>query len=298
MKVYSNGIYLPWQLLHSPQSRGEAPDETQFWGNKYILGVIPIGPDREHCGRLPGLMTLDEKNPILYAHYWQPLGHASGATSEADNPAPKVEVDSVSRLGEMFGEIVRKTLGNEVQVVRSKPEFKDRLTGDLRNLAVLWTFTHGHSGDIVVQTQGKSIIAKEPGGQRLSFSENDSISALEIKIATVDKASGPFFGSRPFVFLNGCETGTQGARGTTDFSLPGVFLMRGARGVIATEAPVWDFFGYNFGALFLEKLAAGNDAGEAMLATRLEFVKQSRNPLGLLYTYYGNPAVRIKKPGT
>jgi hypothetical protein len=39
------------------------------------------------------------------------------------------------------------------------------------------------------------------------------------------------------------------------------------------------------------------DAGEAILKTRREFLEKSKNPLGLLYSYYGNPAARIVQAG-
>jgi hypothetical protein len=73
--------------------------------------------------------------------------------------------------------------------------------------------------------------------------------------------------------------------------------MRGARGVVATEAPIWDLFAYHFAELFLDKMADGSDVGTAMLATRRTFLEDSKNPLGLLYSYYGNPSVRIRGPG-
>ena len=294
--IYADSIYLPWQLLHASQPDGEARDPAQFWGNKYILGVIPIDTERD-CGRLPGAMTLSGKDAILYAHYWQPISDPDqDPTANNNNSQIKAGSDVVSRLGEMFGKIVTKTLGGGVRTVHDKSEFKDRLKKDRRDLLILLTFTHGHSGDTVLDIPGKPpVTAPQLAGQRIDFSLSDFISAYEIKTETIDRASVPFFAGRPFVFLNGCETGTQGARGTTDLSLPGFFLIRGGRGVVATEAPVWDIFGYNFGALFLEKLAAGNDVGEAMLATRREFLKESKNPLGLLYSYYGNPAVRFNQ---
>jgi hypothetical protein len=292
--IYANATYLPWQLLHAKQPEGEAPDPAQFWGNKYILGVIPVDAERG-CGRLPGAMQLPTENGVLYAHYWQsPPDPQRQQPGNAMNPGQStVAGDTVSRLGEMFGRVVTDKLGGGVSIVRNKSDFKERLKASRRDLLILWSFTHGHSGDSFAPMAGTPIVTSELAGQRLDFSQSDSISSYEIKTATIDKTSPLFFAGRPFVFLNGCETGTQGARGTTDLSLPGVFLLRGARGVVATEAPVWDLFGYHFGALFLEKLATGMDAGDAMLETRRDFLRTSRNPFGLLYSYYGNPAVRI-----
>jgi hypothetical protein len=297
--IYTESIYLPWQLLHAKQSDGDAPDPTQFWGNKYILGVIPTDAERG-CGRLPGEMKLPAKNAVLYAHYWQALPDQKNQQSDSGIGPITVNSgrDAVSRLGEMFGRVVSDTLGGSVSIVRNKLDFKSRLKASRRDLLIFWSFTHGHSGDTFLALPGRPIVGSELAGQRLDFSQSEFISAYELKTETIDEMSPLFFAARPFVFLNGCETGTQGARGTTDLSLPGIFLMRGARGVVATEAPIWDLFGYNFGVLFLSKLTAGLEAGEAMLATRREFLNESKNPLGLLYTYYGNPAVRLARPRT
>jgi hypothetical protein len=63
---------------------------------------------------------------------------------------------------------------------------------------------------------------------------------------------------------------------------------------VATEAIIWDSFAYSFGEAFLHNIALGTmDAGEAMLAARRQFMSESNNPLGLLYSYYGNASVRI-----
>jgi len=120
--------------------------------------------------------------------------------------------------------------------------------------------------------------------------------AYEIDHAMIRDEDPQFFVQRPFIFLNGCETGTQGSRGTTELSLPGIFIAGGVPGVVATEAETSDGFGYDFAESFLNKLSDGGmDAGEAMLETRRELLRNSNNPFGLLYSYYGNAAVRFVK---
>jgi len=264
-------------------------------------------------------MELPPTNAVLYAHYWQLISgepsvpaekkgaDADAATTISNNqPAvstpqvPREEAlvaDRVSQMGDRFRSELRDAIGDEVQVARSKQEFLERLKAGGSNLLLLWSFTHGHSGDTIDTFNGKTLVMSEVGGQRLSFSETNFLAAQQLKTETIVQSGNYYFSSRPFVFLNGCETGTQGARATTDHSLPGIFLIRGARGVVATEAPIWDLFGYAFGATFLEKLMTGVDAGVAMLETRREFMQENRNPFGLLYSFYGNPAVRIAKPG-
>lgn len=108
--------------------------------------------------------------------------------------------------------------------MHDKEEFKKRLRADRRDLQILWSFTHGHSGDVIaeVKTQvGTAVVnATEIAGQRLDFSFTESITAHEIELETIqdeEKDEEPqFFTRRRFVFLNGCETGTEGTRGMTE----------------------------------------------------------------------------------
>jgi hypothetical protein len=292
--IYTNAIYLPWQLLHTVESDDSKPDAGEFWGNKYILGVIPADKGRG-CGPLPGPMRQPKKDEVLYAHYWQEVPRPK-ADGKSENVPSKV-----SLMGERLGTVLGEAFPNGVNVVNRKDTFKTRLKGDRKHLQVLWTFIHGHSGQVAGEVKTPDgtvpVNVQEIAGQRLDFSQAEFIAVHEIDMETIAK-DPPFFVDRPFVFLNGCETGTEGTRGTTELSLPGVFISRGARGVVATEAPVWDDFGYNFGETFLQKLVAGDmDAGQAMLATRREYLHDYNNPLGLLYSYYGNAAARFPASG-
>ena len=194
-------------------------------------------------------------------------------------------------------------MGN-MNKVHEKKGFWKQVNEDRRKLKILWTFTHGHSGteNLRVPTQtgpnpSADIVAKDPAGQRIDFSSvrSESMSANELALGTVpEEDEFNFFDGRPFVFLNGCETGTEGSEGTTGLSFPGVFIRSGARAAVVTEAIVWDSFAYYFGETFLRNISSGAmDAGEAMLHTRRQLLSDSNNPLGLLYSYYGPASVRI-----
>jgi hypothetical protein len=106
----------------------------------------------------------------------------------------------------------------------------------------------------------------------------------------------PFFTLRPIGFLNGCETGTMGGSdrqfGGTPFQ--SIFLSRGARAVVVTEAPIWWYFGYAMGVEYLDNLKAGKDASEALYEARRDFL-DGKNPFGLLYSLYGNGGARLKR---
>jgi hypothetical protein len=92
--------------------------------------------------------------------------------------------------------------------------------------------------------------------------------------------------------MNGCETGTGGSAPTTDDYFPGVWLKLGARGVLATDAPVWRCSTSCFMTSFLKGLKEGGFAARTVRSLRANFLAHN-NPTGLLYGYYGNPAVRL-----
>jgi hypothetical protein len=306
VQIYTPSIYLPWQLLHAIQADGTDPDPSEFWGHEYILGVNPGGhissanPEgQSRCGRMPGAMNQPEKSEVLYAHYFQ-------------EPFADKDPDNVSAMGKRFAPVLHNAfVDDDIVIVRAKRAFRMQLFDDRRYMKILWTFTHGHSGTecatlkVAEKNPDKKdasdekklpVCLREINGQRIIFSEAeaDFVSNKELDMVLITKEDGPFFVKKPFVFLNGCETGTQGSGGTTQLSFAGIFINRGARAVIATEAVVWDWFGYGFGQEFLKRLSPGtSDAGEALLATRIHFWNKSNNPLGLLYSYYGNPFVRF-----
>ena len=102
------------------------------------------------------------------------------------------------------------------------------------------------------------------------------------------------------MFLDACETGLSpqividdpDVTGTAR-SFPTALLTAGARGVLVSESKVWDDFALFFGNALIEKLLSGKEVATSLLETRHQFLTNSNNPMGLLFSYYGNPDVRI-----
>jgi len=92
--------------------------------------------------------------------------------------------------------------------------------------------------------------------------------------------------SYPLAFLNAC--GTSKTIPTALTSFPKGFL-RTYRGVIGTETPIPDDFAAAFSAKFYARFVRGYSLGEALHRARWDFLQQSCNPLGILYTAYANP---------
>jgi CHAT domain-containing protein len=99
------------------------------------------------------------------------------------------------------------------------------------------------------------------------------------------------FVNRPFVFLNACGSATV-EHLSQSMSLPAGMLKFGARGVIATACTISDDFASAFANEFykrlLQKLLIERIAniGETLLETRLHFLTNYANPLGLAYGLY------------
>src|SRR5947209_13809310 len=68
---------------------------------------------------------------------------------------------------------------------------------------------------------------------------------------------------------------------------------RGARGVLATDFQVPDWFGAAFSEVLYQHLLSGMPIGETLLTTRRQFWTQQRNPLGLAYALYSPPSIKF-----
>jgi hypothetical protein len=105
------------------------------------------------------------------------------------------------------------------------------------------------------------------------------------------------FVHRPFVFLNACGSATPGHLLQT-LNFPTGVLNFGAGGVIATACTIPDNFASAFASELYKRLLkhdekgkegqhlVWSDIGEALLETRLYFLNEYNNPLGLAYGLY------------
>jgi CHAT domain-containing protein len=97
----------------------------------------------------------------------------------------------------------------------------------------------------------------------------------------------------PLVVLNACGTGIRDSRGS--FGFVWMFFECGGRGIIATECDIPDAFSAAFAENFYNRLLEGEMVGKALLETRLFFLNEHRNPLGLLYATYAAMETRLVK---
>jgi hypothetical protein len=102
-----------------------------------------------------------------------------------------------------------------------------------------------------------------------------------------------FFKSKPFVFLNMCES-AQVTPSLRD-SFIHFFLDRGAQCVIGTECPMTVEFAHPFAKQLLTGMLEGRPVGKVLIAARRRFLEQS-NPLGLAYSLFGSATACIEPP--
>jgi len=271
LRIESQGIYLPWQLIIPPSDSDWNAEE--FWGFRYEVSVDPTGID------LPSLYLgpLQMGGYVLYGQY-----------RSAD---PN---DDVANLGGKELTFLQTTLGlSNVMSANSRDTFKNGLANDREDIRLILTFTHGANGTNI-DSGGE--ITYDSAGPRLIFAENEylPVSAISQLVSETRPEEVSFFSAGPVIFLNGCETGTAGFYTTTNEDFAGTFLTLGSRGVVVTEAPIWIHFGYDFGQSLLQELKTGEPITDAILKTRKAYLRTANNPLGLLYSYYGGADVAIR----
>jgi hypothetical protein len=145
-------------------------------------------------------------------------------------------------------------------------------------------------------TEGKSpdysiYLAHKAGLFANHFVRRATLGALAAKFGNYPKRE--LEASYPLVFLNACKASKLTAAGVTSF--PDLFLEIGNRGVIGTESSVPDKFAAAFSGLFYSNLYWGHNLGEALYRARWCLLNCLGNPLGILYTFYADPDLRLRR---
>jgi photosystem II stability/assembly factor-like uncharacterized protein len=97
--------------------------------------------------------------------------------------------------------------------------------------------------------------------------------------------------SKPLVVMNTCESGNLDSLRISGFAPS--FLKRGAGGVVATESKIPATTVGAFTELLYERLLAGDTLGRSLLAVRRTLWETTQNPVGLLYSMYAPPHLKL-----
>lgn len=293
----------PWQILtvNSYTDTDEKVDPLNLWGYRFVIEVKRSGDGVDT--RLP---TLRDRRPIRISY-----GHWHFA-NEAKHQA---------RLREIIG--TAKVQATIVEpIISKKDEFIEALKaggGDL-----FYIYAHGHSAvpttpmgydlrnrmrqkldQVENQLKVGSLLAGDAEDRRTILEElrrtlgNASVSALTLSKSDVSlpyaltqlRPGGIRLTDEPIVFLNTCESAALWNAVNTSFV--GFFLSRGARAVIGSESTIPVILADVFGCAVLREILGGRSLGDAVLQARLDLLRNSKNPLGLCYSVYGDANARL-----
>jgi hypothetical protein len=282
----------PWAMLFDrkvPVPRYELPDIEGFWGVRYCIEQRlspshPPTPEAPHDGRRLGFFRCNR------------LKHAA----EQDRLLQRLQAESRGSL----------------TVSRPPLEDADKCYGVLQgcDADLLYFYAHGFTrsrrlggsgqGDADAErylTFVRSIQATSEPESPLRSAADQALDeaargTLRFDSSWIELSYGRLYlnklyqevtrlPSQPVVVLNLCESGQ-----ITPYlaeSFVHFFLSRGARSVIGTECSMSAEFAHHFSGELLERVLQGTNIGEALRLSRISFMQQNRNPLGLAYTLFG-----------
>ncbi len=131
---------------------------------------------------------------------------------------------------------------------------------------------------------------------RLSSRNQIKIYQLQAQITNEQQKENPKIRpeSAPLIFLNACGSSRIDPMDITSF--PQLFLkVNKYRGFIGTETNVPDRFAAEFSQCFYRELLSGRTLGEAMYKAKWSMLRDKKNPLGIIYTTYADPNMRVSK---
>jgi hypothetical protein len=255
LQASSEDFFIPWELLYDGPL-GSQVDVSCFWGMQYIISRTLIQDAR------PG----DFVSPVIRSS------------------RPRVGLVAYDQLSHVIKE--------EIPALRRLRRQKRIYLSFLRPLDIsqhddeLDKFGSFLEKKLQVTHLACHAYVKQPPSQSyLLVSDDFPITIEDFRVREFD------IKHKPLVILNACLTGTMNPLYTSNWA--SVFWERGARGVLATEFRVPDWFAAAFIEGLYEHLLSGEPIGKGLLANRLRFWEERSNPLGLAYALYSSPSIRI-----
>jgi hypothetical protein len=123
--------------------------------------------------------------------------------------------------------------------------------------------------------------------------EYGDVSLSNLRAVLMTKEGANARARRPLVFLNACATAVPRVADRSSFT--SFLLDQGFRGVLGTLCDISDVVAAHFAVVFYEALLNGRTVGQAMYDARWHLMDKHRNPLGLLYTFYGNVDLKLSR---
>lgn len=255
IEISSENFFIPWELLYH-ETLDEPVDASNFWGMRYIIARTLIQDNR------PGDMV----SPII------------------QSSCPEVGLIAYKELEYVAGKEIPA-----LQVLDQKKQIHLSCLPSLdpsqhrKGLKVFGGFLCGELD--IVHLACHAYVMTPLNHSYLHISDRFDITMQDFH------AYGFKIKSNPLVILNACRTGTISPLYTSNWA--SLFWEYGARGVLATEFRVPDWFAAAFVERLYQCLLSGMPIGESLWDTRCYFWKEKSNPLGLAYALYSPFSIRI-----
>lgn len=230
----------------------EDPDTVcpfAFWGYRYSIEQLPAWSSNEASDRIPSLVKTIRNNKPLNLNL-------------IVYPGFKMWDGHRQEIEKIGSESIQLRLAKEGTLIEVKSNWDSYST----ELDLIYFYTHGH-----IDNKGQPCL-------RLSDSDIHMI-----RSNFLNKYKGKWT-KKPLVILNGCATGDY--RSDSYVSLITDFRAAGASGVVGSECSVPESFAVPYANQLLSHLFKAKPLGQAMLTVRLQFLRENKNPLGLVYSLY------------
>lgn len=261
MMIVTDRLSLPWQYLHPV---GSDVNADKFWGMQFSLSVRRVNNNatkKTLAGRT------NDVRKVVFAQY--------GSSADPTVPLAKKQVAQLLKLPLAEGDLLRVDTGADLLA---------ELSAQRKYIEGIVTFLHASAGSADTTPN-------------LQFNDGDIVTSdtLEdlLNRVSAEEQDLRYLEGGPLVILNACETGP--ARNLPHVKLQNAMFQLGAKGVVVTEVSVWISLGHEVATQLIDQLAQGEAVSDALTAVRRKLLEQKKNPLGLLYVYYGDPAATLRR---
>src|SRR6266568_6624824 len=247
IQVTSEDFLIPWELLYDGPL-GSQVDAFYFWGMQYIISRTLIREARPGDFTEPTLSRRPRVGLIAY----------DGLEHVVEKEIPFLQ--KLQQQEQIYLSSLHSL--DSSQHDKGLEDFKHFLNEELQ---VIHLACHAREGELLNESY-------------LLISDEFSVTMQDFDVLDFD------IEHKPLVILNACLSGTISPLHTSNWAV--LFWKHGARGVLATEFHVPDWFAASFIENLYYQLLSRKPIGEALLATRHYLWMKKRNPLGLGYALY------------
>jgi hypothetical protein len=255
LQIVSKDFFVPWDLLYDGPLDKEV-NVSRYWGMKYTISRIIIQDLRDGAYVSP---VIEAERPKVGFIRSEQLSFVETQEAPMLRTLHRDKRIQLTCLRDLSADQRARDLAMVGRFLRQKLHF-------------LHFACHAYEEDPIEKSY-------------LSVAKDFSVSIIDGVVNQYDLKH------HPFVILNACLTSVINPLHTSSWAEK--FWEWGARGVLATDFYVPDWFAASFSEALYRHLLAGKSIGQALLALRQEFWQQQRNPLALAYALYSSPSIKI-----